>query len=143
MDEATMQQMLEEILKLYSDPTVNDPPYMEKMHPLAEAQYLPAKSFFAECLYTPNKWWRYDCLMALGFHYDLSDDEAIKEKLRDLLLHDEDELIRSAAASPLGSYSVWPEPVLFTALQTDPERDVRVSAFAALYHLAGLPGHAT
>jgi hypothetical protein len=87
MDETTMKQMLDEILRLYSDPDVYDPPYMEKMYPLAEAQYMPAKRFFSECLGDPRKWWRYECLEALGFHYDFSDDEDIKQKLRDLLPH--------------------------------------------------------
>jgi hypothetical protein len=134
-----MRQMLDEILEMYADPTMSSPPYMEKMHPLAEAQYRPAKRFFSECLDDPRKWWRYDCLNALGFHYDFSADEDIKQKLRELLLKDEDDLIRNAAALALGRYTVWPEQTLLIALQTDPDHDVKISAFYSLYRLVGLP----
>lgn len=139
MDEETMRKLLEEIMELYSDPDVTNPPYMDKMHPLAEAQYMPAKHFFAECLDDPRKWWRHDCLTALGFHYDFSADEDVKQKLRDLLLYDEDDLIRNAAALALGRYTIWPERPLLIALQIDPDHDVRISAFCSLYRLAGLP----
>jgi hypothetical protein len=140
LDEMTMQTMLNELWVLYENPDLHaSEVYLSKMHPLAEAKYEPAKAFFVAGL-DDKRWdWRYDCLTALGFHYDLSNDDHIKEKLRYLLLHDEDDSVRSVAATSLGRCTVWPEKALFTALQTDNDPDVRESAFLSLLLHGGMP----
>lgn len=75
----------------------------------------------------------------VGFHYDFSTDDVVKDKLRYLLLHDEDDSIRCAAASSLRRGTKWPEKALFTALQTDNDPDVRQVAFLALLEHGGMP----
>jgi hypothetical protein len=141
MNNEEMQTVLDEVIALHTNPASRSTPiYMEKMHPLAEAQYVAAKPFFIACLNDKRADWRYDCLNALGFHYDLSSDESVKAKLRDLLLHDEDDLIRSAAARILGLNSTWLDEALFTALESENDRSAKIAVFAALLKHGGLPG---
>jgi hypothetical protein len=141
MNNEEMQTLLDEVIALHANPSSSSISiYMEKMHPLAEAQYEAAKRFFIDCLDDERLDWRYDCLNAVGFHYDLSSDESVKDKLRDLLLHDEDDLIRSASARILEINSTWLDEALFTALETESDRSVKIAVFAALLKHGGLPG---
>ncbi|HEX2622074.1 MAG TPA: hypothetical protein VHL11_18080 [Phototrophicaceae bacterium] len=140
LDDTTMQIMLNELLELYSNPDTDAVEvYLKKMHPLAEAKYVPAKAFFVTCL-DDKRWdWRYDSLSALGLHYDLSNDDEIKDKLRYMLLNDEDDTIRSVAAASLGRCTIWAEKALFASLQTEPDRTVREDVFLALMLQGGMP----
>lgn len=135
-----MQILLEELLLLHVQSSrLTEDVYLEKMHPLAEEQHEAAKAFFIECLSDKRVEWRYSCLRAVGFHYDLSSDEPTKDKLRHLLLHDPDDLVRSAAASILERSSTWPETALFRSLQTEKDHDVKKVVFLALLIHGGLP----
>lgn len=112
-----------------------------KLHAIAEVQYVPAVDFFVSSLENSDWEWRLDALQCLGFHYDFPADGSIVERIRHLLLTDTDGfgLVRMAAAAVLGLRSTWPEAALKSALRSDPDEQVRRSAFSALLDLAGVP----
>ena len=106
---------------------------------LADANYLPVLDFCVSGL-DDTRWpWRHVSLLCLGFHFVLPPEGDIISRIRRLLLHDPEVLVRMTAASVLGSQSRWPEAALRTALEKDRDKDVRRSAFAALLDLAGAP----
>jgi HEAT repeat protein len=131
-----MHDLLDRIRQAKADPNSNSMDYyFGGMHTLAEEQDLLALDFFVECL-DDSRWdWRHDCLSCLGFHYDLP--EYIVEKVRRILLTDHNAMVRSTAASVLGTQSVWGDEALVIALTSDKDDDVRRAAFEALLTLAG------
>ena len=110
-----------------------------QMHDLAEAQYQPAIEFFASCFDHEYSEWRLASVRDVGFHYPLTPDSPVTEKIRQLLLNDPDDGVRHAAAFVLSSRSRWPDSALSTALYCDPDDYVRNAAFQALLELAGVP----
>lgn len=106
-------------------------------HDLAEAKYEPAKRFFIERLQDSRWDWRRASVSLLGFHYAL-DDEVI-QTIRNLLRSDTDAGVRISAASVLGSQGRFPEKRLIEALNSDPDRLVRQTAYSALLDLAKVP----
>jgi len=106
-------------------------------HKLAEAGYQPAKEFFIEKLVSPQFSWRRESVSLLGFHYEL--EIAVIEKIRHLLSHDSDEVVRMTCATVLGKQGQLPEKALVNSLAVDPDEDVREASFFALLELAHLP----
>lgn len=140
MNEHDMECILREIKAAIQDISVpSHDKYWSKMHLLAEAQYLPAFTFFLSCLDDSRADWREDCLTCLGFHYAFPTDSEAIRKIRQLLLNDRDDFVRIAAAAVLGSRSQPFDPALIDALQLDDDEDVRYTAFAALLKLSGVP----
>lgn len=142
MEEAEMQQILAQAQAARENTSLEWDELTTiwwSMHDLAEAQYLPAIDFFMSCLNDVNSTWRLKGLQDVGYHYQFPPDSTITEKIRQLLLSDPDDDVRSTAASILGIRSVWLDPALMTALHSDPEEYVRYSAFDSLLTLAGIP----
>ncbi|MEW5857690.1 MAG: HEAT repeat domain-containing protein [Cyanobacteriota bacterium] len=142
MKEAEKQQILAQAKTARLKPTLDRGELggiWRQMHAIAEAQYPPAVDFFISCLDDIDSNWRLEGIRDLGFHYQFPPDSVITQKIRQLLLNDPDDSVRIAAASILGIRSVWPDPVLRTALSTDPNEFVRHAAFDALLTLASVP----
>lgn len=132
-----MSQILEEV-KIIRAANVPPSEIRSKMHELAEAQYVPALDFFLTFLNDPDWDWRLEGLQLAGFHYEFAPNSQITEKIRHLLATDANEYVRLTAAAVLGVCSKWPDAALITALQFDPDEEVRYAAFEALLGLAGL-----
>lgn len=110
-----------------------------RLHNLAEAQDEKAKVFFAEVMQNArDDDWRLEMLRDVGFHYDLSDDPAIVRQIREMLLSDPDDDVRSAAAMILGIRSSWPDQALYRAMLNDVDKTNRVRAFESLLRLSGM-----
>lgn len=109
------------------------------LHDLAQANYQPAFEFLIACLDHPDPTWRLQSLRNIGFHYVTAPESLFLKKARQLLRHDPDSDVRCAAALILGIHSQWQDIALVTALNYDPEADVRAVAFASLLELAGVP----
>ncbi|MUL36525.1 hypothetical protein [Gloeocapsopsis dulcis] len=142
MEETQMQQILTQAQAARENPVLDRGELRKiwrQMHAVAEAQYLPAIDFFISCLDDVNSRWRLEGLQDVGYHYHFPPDSPITEKIRQLLLSDPNDDIRLAAASILGIRSVWLDPALVTALNSDPEKYVRYVAFNSLLTLAGVP----
>lgn len=136
--EEKLQQALEEIKTSY----ISGVPRKElsrRMHQLAEAEYPPALELFQSLLKDADWDWRLEGLQLIGFHYDITSNEKLIKKIRQLLLNDPEDNIRITAASILGIRSQWPDNTLVMALQSDPNQFVRYSAFEALLKLARVP----
>ncbi|GAA5514827.1 hypothetical protein Dcar01_03588 [Deinococcus carri] len=88
----------------------------------------------------PEWFVRQEALELIGFHYDLSDDPALLNQVRVMLLLDPggDGAVRLAAASVLGVQSCAWDASLICAMTDDPDEDVRQVAFRALLHLLKL-----
>lgn len=141
MEETEMEKILDELQHIKQNPLdfEQEDEVFWKMHTLAESNYGPAQDFFVACLDNLDANWRYAGLRCLGFHYDFSPDNPITEKIRYLLLNDPSPDVRTAAALVLGGHSQWPDSTLRTALESDPDRHVRLSALESLLELAGVP----
>ncbi len=133
------RQILEEVKVAHKNPSSQSHKYyLNNMHVLAKASYPPAMDFFISCLDDPRWDWRLDALTALGFHYQFPPDSELAEKIRQMLLTDPNVSIRVSAAIVLGGRSKGPDVALIHALQSDPDEDVRRSAFDALLELGGV-----
>lgn len=110
-----------------------------KIHQLAESQYLPALDYFLSFLSDPDWDWRVEGVQMVGFHFEFSANSDVADRLRHLLLTDSSDLVRSSAALALGGRSKWPDSTLLRALQTEPDIDVGRAIFEALMQLAGVP----
>ena len=111
----------------------------KQLHKLAESGDLLAKEFFLSCLSDPDPDWRLHGLRNLGFHYSFSPESETCNKIRTLLLEDDDSDIRMSAASVLGIRSRWLDSALLKSLTSDPDEFVRIVSFESLIQLAGTP----
>ncbi|MBI5927839.1 MAG: hypothetical protein HY862_00905 [Chloroflexi bacterium] len=142
MDQEQLQRILDEVLiahKVEQSRALDY--YFGFMHTLAEAHYVPAKEFFLMGLDDYRSGWREFCLKAIGFHYNLSSEEHILNKIRQMCLTDENEFVRLTATGVLGAQSHWPDFTLILVLQNDASMGVRISALGALLDLAHLPSY--
>jgi hypothetical protein len=132
------QQLLAEVENLYR----RRAPISEVwpiMHELAEAQFLPAKSLFADFLEDEDWRWREEGINLLGFHFDLENDQEILDTFRRFLESDPETSIRISAANALASQTSWPELSLFKAIEVEIDEHVRRAIFGAILSQAGLP----
>ena len=140
MDEQTLEKMFLEVqtgLEWSSDIGINTD-LGRILHRLAEARYAPALPMIQPFLEHPNWGTRLDAVGLIGFHYPFSPESSLAQSFRQLLLHDPWPMVRMSAAHVLGGRSTVTDPALMTALTTDPDEDVRCSAFLALLQLHGV-----
>lgn len=110
-----------------------------RLHDLAEDQDEKAKVFFAEVMQSAkDDLWRLEMLRNIGFHYDLSGDPSIVGQIREMLLSDPDDDVRTAAAMILGVRSTWPDHALYWAMLNDIIESIRLRAFESLLRLSGM-----
>ncbi len=110
-----------------------------RLHHLAEAHYEPAIAFFRTFLDDSDWDWRLEGVRLLGFHYLFAANSETIGKLKQLLLTDPSDFVRSSAAAALGSQiermsakPEWPDRALLPAMQADRDEQVRLVAFASL-----------
>jgi hypothetical protein len=143
MNESEIQSILTQAQLARTSPIDFDKQQLKELkrqlHKLAESQSLPAKDFFLSCLSDPDSEWRLNGLGNLGFHYQISPESEICDRVRALLLNDSDDYVRTTAASVLGVCSRWLDSALIKALTSDPDEFVRIVAFESLIQLAGVP----
>jgi hypothetical protein len=107
----------------------------ELLTDLSFDRYDPAKPLLVEMLNSRNAELRTLALEALGRWRDLGEDARVMDKIREILVGDEDRLARSQAATLFGFSSKWPDSHLRRAMETDPDPNVRVAAFQSILNL--------
>lgn len=134
-----LKKLFDEIYELSAQPEtrVYGTGLWKSWHRLADAQYRPAMEFLISKLDDPKWDWRRVSVSLLGFHYKLAPETM--EKIRYLLAHDPDSVVRDASASVLGQQGQFPEKALQNAMECDRDQVVRETAFAALLDLAKVP----
>lgn len=110
----------------------------EEIYELAEAKYEPAKQFLLELLDSPEWVWRDTGLAAFAEWQGW--DSQILQRVGDVLRGDPEENARASAAGLLGGAgNPWPNSALEHALDHDPSRRVRTTAFESVLSLMGMP----
>lgn len=135
MSDSLLQTSLDELRT--SIHTMSTREQWHTMHRLAEAGYMPAITFFLDCFDDADPRIREFAVECLGFHYDLSQRMDALDRLRSILLVDDDDDVRLAAAAALGSQLRWTDNLisdeaLIITLTTDKDEHVRYAAFRAL-----------
>ncbi|MGF1499427.1 MAG: HEAT repeat domain-containing protein [Elainellaceae cyanobacterium] len=128
--------------KIEEEYTQNDKPSSnctKLIDSLAEEENPKIKDFLIKCLQDSRNLWKFLGLDMLLSHYDCKGNSDVIEKVRSLLLNDEDPAIRSKSAAFLGVISKWPDPALRDSLTDDEDSRVIVQAFQAILLLAGIP----
>jgi hypothetical protein len=107
------------------------------IYDLANAKYAPAQPLILQMLDSDDSSWRRAALSGLA-RWDEWSPEVI-ERMRKVVVDDDDEDVRGAAAGILGANNnSWPDPSLQRALEKDPSRRVRESALESALLLNGL-----
>ena len=86
-----------------------------ELHDLAEAGYMPARTFFESCLAALDAEWRLAAAHDL-YHYDLTGERILLERLRWMLANDPDSYVRIWLSGILGAQqddtALWPDNAL-------------------------------
>jgi hypothetical protein len=134
---AALEQLMADARKAFEADDHSRPEY-RKMLDLAAAKYPPARALFIEFLHSPAARWRSKGLSALTTKYELSGDAVTLDMVRQLLLSDEDEEVRTKAAVTLYGHSTWPDAALRQAVENDSSMEVRREVFKAILQMNGL-----
>lgn len=140
MTDDKLQKLLEEVIAIKKDETSDaGNHYFGKMHLLAEAHYQPALEFFITCLDDKRASWREYCLMALGFHYDVSENLALLQKIKDILSFDPSDFVRLTAAGVLSAQLTEPDFALLQLLDQEKDSMVRFTIIEACLLKSDIP----
>jgi len=126
-----LKQKLEAAWKLYRSGNYRDPVFGE----LEVANYEPAKALFRAMLDHKKERFRTRALNHLQLMRDLSSDDELLEKVRDVVVNDPEELTRSAAALLLAAHSRWPDEGLKRALEKETDPQTKEGIFLSILQL--------
>jgi hypothetical protein len=123
-----LEEKLAKARALYREGNFRDPLFLQ----LARTDYPPARSLACEMLDDPALEVRSVALQMLLRSKSLASDSGALDKVRGVLTHDPDAMIRMKAATVLGSHSTWPDPALEHAVENETDRLAREAAFLAV-----------
>lgn len=106
----------------------------DTLHALAEAQEPNTKLFLQELL--NHEYWlaRKIAVTLLCFHYPDIAPEIIQQ-LETMLLNDPSDFVRLSLPLALEQFVTWPNTTFFSALQQDPDIQVRAAVLSAILKL--------
>jgi hypothetical protein len=106
----------------------------DTLHALAEAQEPNTKLFLQELLNHDGWLVRYIGVTLLCYHYPDIDPDVIRQ-LEDMLLHDPSDYVRGSIPLALSGFVTWPNATLLSALQQEPDIQVRAAVLSAILEL--------
>jgi HEAT repeat protein len=106
----------------------------DTLHALAEGQEPNTKLFLQELLNHDDWLTRSIVVGQLCFHYPDIDPDVIRQ-LEDMLLHDPSDYVRGFIPLALSGFVTWPNAALLSALQHDPDNQVRAIVIRTILEL--------